>query len=502
MKLVALELSGFRGFAKTQVFDLDADAIVVVGANGNGKTSLFDGVLWAICGRIPRLSEENHRVLSLFSESGEARAVLTLRDEIGRIFKVTRSVDSSGGDSRVSLETPDGALAGPAAEGRLIQLIWAEAEVAAQPLDAMASVLTRSVYLQQDVLRHFIDPASDHDRFNSVSELFGAGRVTELQLTLERAKKAWSTSTNQRASDLEITQSTLNAVDTRARDLAPRAAQELPPLDGIVWSAWWKNVTSTGVKTATPELASREASRSIDVAIKEIDSLRAAADRKIQTLRSLQTQLVAIGATPASPDPIKLREDSAARAKELDSLKESATAEQSLLSEFRRMQTELKQKDEQLRVLASIALQHLGEHCPVCAQTYDNDGTKRRLASLAAVKPNAAPTEPDLARLNALLSAVAAKEMEIGNLELAIRSAERKSSEAAMLREGVNARLAELGITSGDANACLEGLSKAIADSEALNTRLRGLAAGRRGACVATCAVWGTGGTGRSPQGS
>ena len=45
MRLLSLEVAGFRGFAAEQIFDLDADAIVVVGSNGNGKTSLFDAVL-------------------------------------------------------------------------------------------------------------------------------------------------------------------------------------------------------------------------------------------------------------------------------------------------------------------------------------------------------------------------------------------------------------------------------------------------------------------------
>jgi len=45
MRLHSLEVSGFRGFAAEQHFDLDADAVIVVGTNGNGKTSLFDAIL-------------------------------------------------------------------------------------------------------------------------------------------------------------------------------------------------------------------------------------------------------------------------------------------------------------------------------------------------------------------------------------------------------------------------------------------------------------------------
>jgi recombinational DNA repair ATPase RecF len=46
LRLVSLEVAGFRGFPQLREFDLNADAVIVVGANGNGKTSLFDGILW------------------------------------------------------------------------------------------------------------------------------------------------------------------------------------------------------------------------------------------------------------------------------------------------------------------------------------------------------------------------------------------------------------------------------------------------------------------------
>lgn len=58
MRLLSIELSGFRGFAQKREFDLDADAVVVMGTNGHGKTSLFDGILFALTGRVPRLGSD------------------------------------------------------------------------------------------------------------------------------------------------------------------------------------------------------------------------------------------------------------------------------------------------------------------------------------------------------------------------------------------------------------------------------------------------------------
>jgi DNA repair exonuclease SbcCD ATPase subunit len=56
-RLVAIELEGFRGFAKRQRLSLDADAVLIRGDNGSGKTSLVDGLLWLFCGELEYLAE-------------------------------------------------------------------------------------------------------------------------------------------------------------------------------------------------------------------------------------------------------------------------------------------------------------------------------------------------------------------------------------------------------------------------------------------------------------
>ncbi len=475
MKLVELELSGFRGFPKAQVFNLDADAIVLVGTNGNGKTSLFDGVLWALCGRVPRLAGDGQGVVSLYAESGQARAVLTLRDWAGETLRITRSIAGDGSESRISVQTPNSILSGPAAEGELIKSIWGEAVMAADPQAALASVLTHSVYLQQDTLRQFIDSDSDQERFNSVGELFGAGRVTELQVALERAKKAWSTATNLRASELETTQNTLASLEVRLRDFTARASQELPPIDGATWSNWWQRCGAAGVKTAASEFASRDSSRAIDSAIKEIDTRRAAVERLLQTLNSLRAQLAALKPTTPDEDLAKLRTERAARVDDIATLKNQVGVEQSRLAEFRRMQTELKQRDEQLRVLATMALKHMGEKCPVCGQDHDQEATRRHLNELLRTGSGSTTPEPDAVRLNELLSAVATKEKERDAIELAIGSAERSAAEVVSLRKSVSARLAEVGFGGQAGEAGLESLSAAVAETEKLFENLRSL---------------------------
>ena len=92
MKVKSLEISGFRAFSKNHSFDLDADIVLVVGVNGQGKTSFFDAILWAVTGAIPRL-RGLESVVSRYSSSGEARVAVSIVDDEGKAIEVTRQSD-------------------------------------------------------------------------------------------------------------------------------------------------------------------------------------------------------------------------------------------------------------------------------------------------------------------------------------------------------------------------------------------------------------------------
>ena len=173
MRLTALDVTGFRAFSGHQSFDLDADAVIVMGANGQGKTSLFDAALWALTGRIVRLGSEGS-VISLYSSAGEARVALSMRGTDGALCTAVRSTD--GSSERFSLEVNGEIVRGSVATATLLERLWPQARSAAKPEDALLSALERGVYLQQDLVRSFIDAATDRERFATIGELVGAGR--------------------------------------------------------------------------------------------------------------------------------------------------------------------------------------------------------------------------------------------------------------------------------------------------------------------------------------
>ncbi|MGM0640606.1 MAG: chromosome segregation protein SMC [Thermotogota bacterium] len=62
MKMLSLEVEGFKSFAKKTLFDLDKNIIAVVGPNGSGKSNIVDAIRWLLgeqSGKQMRISESN-----------------------------------------------------------------------------------------------------------------------------------------------------------------------------------------------------------------------------------------------------------------------------------------------------------------------------------------------------------------------------------------------------------------------------------------------------------
>ena len=447
MRLLSIELSGFRGFAQKREFDLDADAVVVMGTNGHGKTSLFDGILFALTGKVPRLGSDVASLVSMYSDTGQARATLRFKDHNdGRAFAVTRTSD--GAETRITFETPDGLYQGPSAEGMLMDLIWPEAAVASDPNVALAYVLTQSVYLQQDIVRHFIDAATPQECFVAVGELLGAGRVTEFQSSLERSKKAWTTATNQRQQELRSTLERLAMLDGRIADLTSRTSDiSKQPISIEDWNKWWEDLAEIGLKSARVDLTSREAPTAINSAIKQLDAQRLITERQSQTLNSLLADIRGL-AKQSQLDVNPLRDKVAKLQSEIEELKRNTEEEQSRLADRRRHQAELKEKSEQLKALAALALQNLGDHCPICAQTYDRGSTRARLERLATTGLEDVGIDSTSSTLNKMLSALSSKENELSSAELSLRTANQALTAQQIAEQGITKRLSEFEIAA------------------------------------------------------
>src|SRR5690242_11145795 len=93
MRITDLEVTNFRGFQRTQKFDVDADAVILVAPNGRGKTSFFDAILWGISGEVPRLGSNDSNLLSLYSDTGQMQVKIGLRAPDGTLVTIDRTFD-------------------------------------------------------------------------------------------------------------------------------------------------------------------------------------------------------------------------------------------------------------------------------------------------------------------------------------------------------------------------------------------------------------------------
>jgi DNA repair exonuclease SbcCD ATPase subunit len=447
MRLVAIDVEGFRAFARRQQIDLDASSIVLFGTNGQGKTSLFDAILWALSGSVPRLGEDPSRIVSMYSESGQARVSLEFRAPTGELYHLVRRYD--GQEQQIRLEYSGQALAGSSAQARLLEVLWPTALAAPDAFGTLTAAITRSVYLQQDLVRKFIETDSDQERFSAVSELVGAGRVTELQLALDRARAPWTRITNARSAEAEPLRQRIAALEAQEAELSRVIGVEAAP--SRAWAAWWAALQRFEIVVDdVPIMESSEAPQRLDLALKQLETTRRMIERRYSGILALASEIATQALSPP-PDPAPTKQALEAIELQLRAAREALTEAQNRAAQERRVQVERHELREELRSLATLALRHLGDHCPVCAQTYDEPSTRRRLEELAT------SAEPAIESVAPVTQEVATRATAVENLErsradLAVRF--RREDEAARdytaWRSDRDRRLREFGVDTSE----------------------------------------------------
>ena len=362
MRLKSLTVSGFRGFARPVTIDLDADAVIVYGANGCGKTSMFDAILWALTGSVERLNGAPKDVVSEYSLSGEARVEL----EIRRDHSTMRVVRRFDGHDYLTVEDDaeqdetDALASGAQAEARLIDLLWPDAKAATQPSDALSRSLTRAMYLQQDVVRQFVETDKEDERFTVVSELVGVGRVTELQRQLESSRKSWSTATNAIGKEIDPLRAQITLLEERLRRLS---SSDAPTFEEGALRQWLERVRS-----AVPDQDIADLRQQNGDAVERTLALLQARQRQEERSASAYERLLAhLGrqAPEVIPtEPLRAQVD-ASEALVTQGSDQLRIAEGAAAGE-RRRQSELRDQAASVRALAQLALRHLGDRCPVC----------------------------------------------------------------------------------------------------------------------------------------
>lgn len=197
MKLHRLELEGFGPFLETQTVDFDAFAadgiFLITGRTGAGKSSVLDGVCYALYGGVPRYDGAERRLRSDHCGPDDPTRVTLEFSAAGRRWRITRSPEferpkrRGGGTTR---EPHRALLEVSASEG------WTG--VAARPVDVAAHLdeilgLTQQQFLQvillaQNRFARFLLAKND-ERLSLLRTLFGTRTFEQYATDLDDRRK-------------------------------------------------------------------------------------------------------------------------------------------------------------------------------------------------------------------------------------------------------------------------------------------------------------------------
>lgn len=233
MKLHRLELTGFGPFRETQTVDFDAfdaDGVFLIsGRTGAGKSSILDGVSFALYGAVPRYEGGERRLRSDHCFLGDPTEV-RLEFSVGeRRWRVTRAPEydrpaKRGGGlttepTRAELEERVGDVwVGRAAKPREVGVLLDE------EIGLSAQQFQQVILLAQNKFSRFLLAAND-ERQALLRTLFGTRRferyTEELEQRRRDAQKARDAGDVQTGAILDVAERLIDAGDLAASDPRP-----------------------------------------------------------------------------------------------------------------------------------------------------------------------------------------------------------------------------------------------------------------------------------------
>ena len=373
MRLRQMSIAGFRGFSTERLFDLDADVVLVSGANGTGKTSFFDALLWGLAGSVERVGPSDSLV-SRFSEFGECRVDLELVDDDGEVLRLVRRFSDA---ESLSVDYGGRKCQGTSAQTELMSMIWPDGQGSASPLESFARSLTRSAYLEQDRVNAFVDADDEQQRFEIVAEIVGAGRLGELNRQLETGRGAWTRATRRLDEDFEPTLRQHDQLGARLQELASyESAVDLESALQI-----WVNEVRSLVDLSVSESTSSE--QTIEMVLEAIARSVRSSESEFARWQRLQDHLAAEPAHAGDLSQVEMlvasleqqHDDASARLREAELSAAEERRDALAEGEVRRS----------LGTMAQLALRHIGPSCPVCGQAHERSATEERLNDLVSV---------------------------------------------------------------------------------------------------------------------
>lgn len=412
-RLSALELEAFRGFADKAVLDLDAEAILIRGDNGTGKTSVTDGLLWLLTGDIPRLrergkgrrKEDADAIVNRYRSGDQARVALTVRNvnldgEQGKAVEFERTGNSR--DSTLRARCGERELGDEEAT-----LAMASAFGDFTPAQFGHAVVAWGILQQHDLLKALEGGSSLHER---LAELVGLQRVNQFSASASKLAKA-ARAEQKRTEDLR----------DRLRQRHDAASQRLDALD----------MQSSRLKEVVPQPSKLVKDRLQDL------PEGFALERSVVEVGEFGELLTEIEVAAAAAHQLL---EAAKELERADS--ETNQPVDQLEAELGRLRQEVEtvlQKAPARVQLADAALGLLSDECPVCDQAIDESSVRAHLKEMLTAAREES-TRAEEVRLE-----LAAAEAKLQS----VRLAESRRAEAQARVELAEERMAGLAASGG-----------------------------------------------------
>ncbi|PFX61616.1 hypothetical protein COL36_10430 [Bacillus wiedmannii] len=201
MRIIKVEIQGFRGFINNAIFEFnDSDIILIYGPNGHGKTSFFDAIEWGLTGKLHRYdtsTDERNRTKFLGNHLTSKAPVVKifLREEEKEIIVIRTGKKDTGNSTdygKFDLELFEN---GKKYEGELSpQEHLAEILVNKEwrhkvTEDKLNNMFNLTHYLGQEKMLHFINETKDKERYDALSTVLGTDYFQFYESRFKAAKE-------------------------------------------------------------------------------------------------------------------------------------------------------------------------------------------------------------------------------------------------------------------------------------------------------------------------
>jgi len=429
----SLVIERFRGFNDPAEIPLDASAVVVSGANGQGKTSLFDAIQWLLLGRIQRLEELRFRkseehIVNIYAPIGsKARVQATMKDALSsNLLTVTRTGDHSG--SILEVDRDGELLVGEKAEK------WLKVALGASTVEEVTfeRYFLTAALLQQDLVRSFLSTYTHAERYEVLSRLLGLSVIDKFIDELAGTEKRIDEQVKKAYGELQEAEEIMAKADQDIKESKARIATAPVLSDAI--EQMKKEAKSLGLSSLL-RTSDENSKKNAQVILREVYQHKQYLQRLDELMDAIQ---VHFGQKPTIA-PEALGKDIMKIKSQLDEanarLKDDLAKEHQYLEAF----DKVKSRADELKQLAGLAMPMLTDRCPVCSQRINVDDVRNRLQLILAEQPELSEAKN---RYEKARKAAESTAKRISRLEQEYRNASTAMEAATNWRRQTN-RLAE-----------------------------------------------------------